>query len=203
MNGYAIPGGPRQLDVLPWARIDQISIEFSGPVEPRAEHLTVRGARVHSYGTGSVHYNPNAAHTATWRLARPIEADRVTIRLDSAPTPGGLPLDGDWSNGADAYPSGDGTPGGDFAFRLNVLAGDVTRTGVVLAEDFSEAKRKFFSSTMGPGAGAAAYSIFYDVNGSGSILADVFSEVKRRFFSALPAAGPMPAASLRREILQV
>jgi Dockerin type I domain len=86
-----------------------------------------------------------------------------------------------------------GAVGGDFRFRINVLPGDVDRSGTVLVNDFSEVKRKFFSGTTNPGSGAAAYSIFHDVNGSGSILADDFSEVKRRFFNTLP--GPVPAAA--------
>ena len=97
-----------------------------------------------------------------------------------------MPLDGEWNNGADAYPSGDRSAGGDFRFGLNVLAGDLDRSGVVLANDFSDVKRKFFSSTTNPGSGPAAYSVFHDVNGSGSILADDFSAVKQRFFSRLP-----------------
>ena len=107
-------------------------------------------------------------------------------------------LDGEWANGADAYPSGNGAKGGDFDFQINVLAGDVTRSNSVLADDFSEVKRKFFSSTTAPGTGPSAYSVFHDVNGSANILADDFSEVKRRFFTTLPGA----AALVRRELLR-
>jgi Dockerin type I domain len=95
-------------------------------------------------------------------------------------------LDGEWSDGTSAFPSGNGGAGGDFRFRINVLPGDADRNGTVLANDFSEVKRKFFSSTTNLGSGAAAYSIFHDVTGSGNILADDFSEVKRRFFNTLP-----------------
>ena len=60
----------------------------------------------------------------------------------------------------------------------------------VLADDFSAVKRKFFASTINPGTGDAAYSVFHDINGSGSILADDFSGVKQRFFDRLPDGQP-------------
>jgi hypothetical protein len=103
-----------------------------------------------------------------------------------------FPLDGDWSDGANAWPSGNGSAGGDFRFRFNVLPGDADRSGTVLATDFSQVKQKFFSSATNPGSGAAAYSVFHDVNGSGTILADDFSAVKSHFFDTLP--GPAAAA---------
>ena len=63
----------------------------------------------------------------------------------------------------------------------------------MLANDFSEVKRKFFASTSNPGTGPGAYSVFHEVNGSGSILANDFSAVKSRFFNTLPS--PEPAGS--------
>jgi hypothetical protein len=71
---------------------------------------------------------------------------------------------------------------------MNVLPGDVDRSGAVLANDVSEVKKKFFTTPASPGTGDATYDIFHDVNGSASILADDFSEVKKRFFNTLPAA---------------
>jgi hypothetical protein len=108
-------------------------------------------------------------------------------RAGSAGGPADL-LDGDWVNGADTYPSGDGTPGGDFNFRVNILTGDVNRSGTVLADDASAVKRRFFSRALAPGTGESAYSIYHDVNGDGVILADDFSQVKLWFFSRLPPA---------------
>jgi hypothetical protein len=37
--------------------------------------------------------------------------------------------------GADTYPSGDGTAGGDFLFRINLLPGDVNRDGQARASE--------------------------------------------------------------------
>src|SRR5439155_20785210 len=143
-------------------------------------------------------YN-TADRTATWTFAQPLAKDKVLLNLDgdapsgvrSSGAPGAL-LDGDWVVGQ-ALPSGNGTAGGDFKFRFNVLPGDVNRSGSVLADDFSAVKARFFRSTTSPGSGANAYSVFHDVDGSGSILADDFSAVKARFFNSLP--GPEPRAA--------
>jgi len=56
-------------------------------------------------------------------------------------------LDGDWTNstwtppsapvGGDTWPSGDGTAGGDFQFRFNVLPGDADQSGTVNFSDLN------------------------------------------------------------------
>ena len=173
---------PPPADPLPWVNLNQVSVAFDRNVTVDAGDLLVAGTRG-GLATSAFAYN-TTTHTATWTLSAPLSADRVLLTLPGAtadPT-----LDGD----------GDGTPGGDVVLRFNVLPGDVTGDGIVLADDFSQVKQKFFSSTTNPGSGAAAYSVFHDVNGSGSILADDFSEVKKRFFTNLPAgAAAVPTIS--------
>ena len=100
-------------------------------------------------------------------------------------------LDGDWTDGAGAFPSGNGTSGGDFHFGFSVLPGDTSRSGTVLADDYSAVKKKFFSTTSTPVNGSDGdYSPLHDVDGSGNILANDFSEVKKRFFNTLPSGSP-------------
>jgi hypothetical protein len=131
-----------------------------------------------------------------------VPADRILLDLDATPASGvraaadGDLLDGDWLG--DYFPSGDRTPGGEFLYRFSVLPGDVNQDRSVLADDFSEVKRKFFRSTTSPGLGDSAYLPFDDVDGNGTILAGDFSEVKRRFFTVLPPA--VPAAVPRSSI---
>jgi hypothetical protein len=186
--GFALPPAPAA--PLPWINVNQVTIAFDRDVKVDPTDLVVTGTRG-TLPTGGFVYNPTT-HTATWTFAAPLTADRVTLTLPAAtadPT-----LDGD----------GNGTPGGDFVRRFNVLPGDVTASGSVLADDFSQVKQKFFSSTTAPGTGAAAYSVFHDVNGSGSILADDFSEVKKRFFDVLPGAvTPLTAQAVARRSLFV
>ena len=61
---------------------------------------------------------------------------------------------------------------------------------MVVANDFSEVKQKFFSSTRRELTGQQKYSVFHDVDGDGVIVAEDFSEVKKRFFNTLPQGEP-------------
>jgi hypothetical protein len=169
--GFAL--APAPTTPLPWVNVNQVSITFDRDVTADPTDLLVTGTRG-PLPTGTFAYN-GTTHTATWTFPVPLTADRVTLTVPAATADPSL--DGD----------GNGSPGGDFARRFNILPGDVTASGSVLADDFAQVKQKFFSSTTNPGSGAAAYSVFHDVDGSGTILAADFAEVKRRFFNALPA----------------
>ena len=200
--GYAIPAGAGQLNVLPWTNIDQLSVRFSHSVVASDHDLSVAGLNLAEYAVTGFAYDAST-RTATWTLAQPLGKDRVLLDLDG--DDGGVSgvdgrrLDGEWSgpqpSGAYPFASGDGSPGGDFLFRLNILPGDVNRSGAVLANDFSNVKKKFFSTAVNPGAGDAAYSVFHDLDGSGTILASDFADVKKRFFNRLPDAGPAASAA--------
>jgi hypothetical protein len=198
--GFAVGGGAGQLATLPWRNVNQLSVTFSRPVAAEQRHLAVRGVNVPAYAVSSFAYDP-ATRTATWTLAQDVGKDKLNLDLDGDGRTGGVAgtesgtrlLDGEWTTGG-AFPSGDGAAGGDFRYRINVLPGDVNRSGSVLADDFSAVKSRFFRSTTAPGPAPSAYTLFHDVDGSGSVLADDFSVVKSRFFNALP--GPEPAAVL-------
>ena len=195
--GYAVPAGAEQLRVLPWVGLNRIAIRFTQDVTPHMADLVVTGVNTASYAVAAFGFDPSS-RTASWVLAQPLRNDRVTLTLDA--DPGGVSgasgrLDGEWAEATGAFPSGNGTAGGDFAFRLRALPGDADRNGTVLATDASQVKQKFFSSTANPGSGAGAYSIFHDVNGSGNILADDFSAVKARFFTTAPAVTTPHAAT--------
>jgi hypothetical protein len=199
--GYAIPDSAGQTEILPWINLDQVSVTYTSGVQVDAADLRIGGFNEPDYAldAGTFHYDA-PTRTATWRLARQLFGDdRIVIKLDAddpdgvhAPGAGDF-LDGDWFNPTpDApegqpYPSGDGAAGGDFRFRVNVLPGDTTRDGGVLADDFSAVKKKFFKDTADTTTGDTSYSPFHDVNGDGVILAVDFSEVKKRFFNRLPA----------------
>lgn len=152
--------------------------------------LDIRGVNVPTYDYNLL-YDVDI-RTATLTFAQPFGADKILIEIVGN-SPEGMGLDGEWTAGGN-FPSGDGVPGGNFRFRFDVLPGNVNRTGNVLADDFSAVKARFFRSTVSPGTGANAYTIFHDVDGSGSILADDFSAVKNRFFSSLP--GPEPSSAI-------
>jgi hypothetical protein len=169
--------------VLPWLNIDRITLRLPGDVHPAAGDLRVKGVTSADYPVTGVQttYDPRRNQTtATWALATPLRADRVRVEFGAA--------------------GGNTLVGGEqlFGLWLNVLPGDVNRSGAVLADDASGLKKRFFSTAAAPGTGASAYSVFADVNGDGAILASDFSEVKKRFFTTLPgaaAAAPQGAAT--------
>jgi hypothetical protein len=167
--------------------------------------LEIRGINVPNYALDPASFRYDAAtRTATWRLAdgQFFNNDRILLDLNGEGATGVRDLDnnlldGEWnnpsgaSNQGDTYPSGNGSPGGDFRFRLNVIAGDTERDGIVLARDYSEVKKRFFNSVDNETAGSPTpYTIFHDVDGSGVILATDYAEVKKRFFNRLPAGEP-------------
>jgi ELWxxDGT repeat protein len=165
-RGMSLPldnAATRTAAPLPWSNLDRITLRFDRPATVAQADLRIRGATGVEYPTAEFSYDPAAA-TATWTLQRPIDrADRVELQLAQRVA---------------------GAGGGGWSSRLDVLPGDVNRSGAVLADDFSEVKRRFFATAAD--AGASGYSVFHDVNGSGAILADDFSEVKRRFFQRPP-----------------
>jgi hypothetical protein len=205
--GFAVGGGAAQLKPLPWRDVDTVSITFDRDVEVGRDDLSVGGVRVVSYGVSGFAYDAGA-RTATWTLARPIRDDAVTIDLDAdagGVRAGGAALDGEWAGGGDDYPSGDGAPGGDFRFRLNVLPGDVNRDGRVNVRDFQDVRRRLFRTAAAPGTGAFAYTAFHDVTGDGRIGVTDLAAARAGHLRTLPTAPPpgiqRPLAAPREEVL--
>ena len=194
--GYLVPGGAGQSDVLPWAHVDRVSVRFDRDVVPDAPAVSVVGVRGGDYAVALAEYD-GQRFTYTFTLARPITNDRVTLRIGGGTSgPGvrdarsGMPLDGEWADGQDQYPSGDGTAGGDFAFGFNVLGGDVTRDGAVTGADLFAVRS--FLTTSAAGRTSGRYSILHDVDGSGRVDLLDYVTVRARQRSALP---PQPVAA--------
>ena len=175
--GFAAPSGPSAAGEpatpapLPWLNLDRVGIRFNRPVTVERGDLHVRGVNVEEYGIRDFRYDP-ATRTAVWTLDRPIGADKLLLQLDNVE---GL---------ASAFRS-----------RVDVLPGDVTRDGTVVADDYSQVKQRFFKSANDTAFSQTPYSIYHDVDGSGVIVANDYSEVKQRFFTRLPAGGPGAATA--------
>ena len=200
-DGYLVDPAS-QLRALPWTSVNAVSIRFDSPVRVDAADLTVRGAGGLVYGSSEFFYNAPTM-TAHWLLSRPVTADRLLLSLnaDDGGVVGanGEALDGEWANGNDAYPSGNGTAGGDFNFGLNVLGGDATGDGSVNALDLSFIKQRLNRTVSAPGTGNAAYSIFADVTGDGRINALDTSAAKQRLNRRLPPILVLPLPVLPAE----
>ena len=195
--GFAVPVGADQLRAVPWTGITQVSILFSQAISVQQGDLAVRGVNVPTYAFSSFAFDP-ATRVATWTLSRAVGNDKLIFDLD-ADSPDGVRggaagngpfLDGEWTNGTDSFPSGNGTAGGDFRFRLNVLPGDADRGGVVNALDLAALRQRLNRSTTDPGTGGGAYSVFADLTGDGRINALDLSVARQRLNQRLPTGEP-------------
>jgi hypothetical protein len=205
--GYSLPAGAAQDRSIPWSNgINSVSIRFSRDVANQVERgdLSIRGINRATYAASAFAYD-SATRTATWTLPSPVVNDTLRLFLDDGGVGG---LDGEWQNGSGAenYPSGDGSEGGDFDFVVHVLAGDANGDGRVNALDLALIKQRLNRKAGNPGTGAAAYSVFADVTADGIINALDLGTVKGQLNARLPGTGaiatavPTPGASatLRR-----
>jgi hypothetical protein len=199
--GYRLLGGNNQLAPLPWSNITTLSVVFS-------QNVTIDPANVGFALTGSADVAPApvlsgatfsyqvATHVAQWAFAAPLTADRYLLSIPSAALTNGfgLALDGDWTNATatspgSQFPSGNGTAGGDFNFRFNVLPGDVNQDGTVSFADVTALRSALFRA-----AGDPAYSALIDVVGAGGINAQDGASLQLDLGSALPTTEPALAS---------
>jgi hypothetical protein len=202
--GYALDP-VSELDVsqssLPWSNVDQVSVRFTEPVTVHREDLRLRSSAGSgtSYAVSDFRYD-RETRVATWTLDRPVQFGQVRLTIDSpdglgaavgvASTDGAEALDGEWYSGregVDAFPSGDGVPGTDFAVDFTVWPGDVDRNHHVNALDVAAVKRLLGrSASDATTGGLSGYRIFYDLDGSGRIDALDLAAVKRSLVSQPP-----------------
>jgi uncharacterized delta-60 repeat protein len=188
--GYRLDSAPAGW-TIPWINVDQVVLRYSSPPTgsgiPSASSVVLDGVRS-DYAATSVAQLDARTYAVT--------LDRALGTTPANPPATGLVTAGDRIRLSVA---GGGAGSGTYALNFNVLQGDVDHGGMVLANDYSEVKLRFFKSTNTPATGTNDYSPFHDVDASGIILAYDFSEVKRRFFNDLPPAAAAPAAAGLRE----
>lgn len=179
---YTVPAGATQLRPLSWINANQISLTFTENVFVDQNDLAINGLNVGTYGVSNYAYD-SLARKATWTLNSNITADKLTLTLDGTSANAvtdvsGKKLDGEWTNAAGSYPSGNGTEGGNFVFGVWVLPGDVNGDGLVNVNDVAIVRTRFLS-------GAA--DLFADVDHSGGAvtLAD-YNNVRTRQGNTLP-----------------
>lgn len=183
-NGFAFPGGAEQWAVLPWVGLNTVQIVFTEDVVVDAGALSIAGVNVASYGVGAFSYDADT-FTATWTLATSIGADLVTLALSDAivDVNEGLALDGEWTNGSTAFPSGNESEGGAFNFSFRVLPGDIDRSGDVGLSDLNSVRNSF---------GLPAENIFADPSGDGAIGLGDLNAVRNFFGVVAPPIPPPP-----------
>lgn len=194
-DGYAVPAGAAQGNPLPWLNIDEVKVSFDQPVTVASADLKLTGINLAQYGVASFSYDAPSM-TATWKLTAAIGPDRLTALLaDSVVNSTGAALDGEWTNGAGAFPSGNGVPGSPFNFAFNVLPGDVNQNGSVSDDDLGLVR-----ASQALTASSATYNLFQDVNGSGGIFADDLILVRNAEGTGLPAK---PLVGLPRPMIRL
>jgi len=195
--GYSVPGGLNQLRILPWDDLTTISVVFTENVVVNTSQtgLALVGSPdlppIPSLSAAAFSYS-SATDTATWTFSNPLTVDKYLLCIPSAAVAntGGIALDGDWTNtvgdtAGSSFPSGNGTPGGDFDFRFNVVPGNVSLGGVVTGADGSTVRLN-----LGEATNAAAYSPFADIDGSGTIDSADMAGVRAALLQRLPQTEP-------------
>jgi hypothetical protein len=149
------------------------------------------GADTYAFSNFFTETGPTGQFQAVWTLTTPMDIDKLLIRLDGTTANAvtnlsGVNLDGDWTDGASTFDSGDGTPGGDFTFRFNVLPGDVDQSGTVGGGDLSV----LLGSWLSPVPPA---SPFTDFDGDLTVGAADLSVLLGNWLQGLPASEPASA----------
>ena len=173
---------------MPWVNLNQIQIVFNENVSVQQNSLTLTGIDVPQYAFSGFSYNPST-FTATWTLTAPLGTDKLLIDLHSTGPAAvtdvaGHPLDGEWTNAVSVYPSGNGTPGGDFLFGFNTLPADVNGDGVVNGLDISAISANW--GTTG--------NLALDSNGDGVINGLDIAAVSSNWLQSLTPGGGTGAA---------
>ncbi len=201
--GYAIPvGSGAQLLTLPWGNINQLKVVFNKNVVIDKSDLDLVGINVSQYdiADGTFAYD-STAFTATWTLpigppAVLLDNDKFLLELnadgaDPIHDAAGNRLDGEWTNptsttqaSSSTYPSGDGTPGGNFLLRFNVLPGDASQDSITGLADLNTLLTYYGKSGMTWTQG--------DFTGDGVVgLADL-NTLLTYYGKTLPAGEPTP-----------
>jgi fibronectin type 3 domain-containing protein len=192
--GYRVQAGANQLGSLPWTNVNIITVQFT-------EDITINTAQAGlalvgspdlpaapALSTASFSYS-SATRAATWTYPTALPLDKYLISTPSATVTNGLgaALDGEFTTSTSSYPSGDGTAGGDFNFRFNILPGDVDQNGVVTGVDGGDVRQHFLQFPSSP-----SYVSLYDTSGKGAITGLDLLAVQGALLTQLPTTDPAP-----------
>jgi hypothetical protein len=179
---------------LPWGNINQIKVVFSVNVVVDQSDLLLSGVNTTAYKVSGGTFSYNfSTFTATWTLPQAIGRDKLLLDLNADGSnpiedAAGNQLDGEWTNPASTtqsssstYPSGNGTAGGNFLFRFNVLPGDANGDGTVNASDLTILGQHWKQSGVLAG----------DFTGDGVVNASDLTLLGQNWHASLPSAEPV------------
>jgi hypothetical protein len=188
--GYRIPAGVSQTKSLPWFNIDKVVVTFSEDVNVDAADLAISGVNAPSLSYAHFFYDATS-HVATWTLAGPLPKNVYQFDLDANGVDAiddrdGNPLDGEWTNSSDTFPSGNGSAGGDFQFTFKVMPGDAVQNNAVDYYDYYAA-----SSRQGLTTASTNYSPLVDIDGSGVHETQDTQDIYSKLWSTYPSGSPV------------
>jgi NPCBM/NEW2 domain/Fibronectin type III domain/Dockerin type I domain len=192
--GYRVPAGANQLGSLPWTNINIITVQFTEDVTINAAQagLALTGSpdlpAAPALSAASFSYS-SATRAATWVYRSALPLDKYLISIPSSAVTNGLgaALDGEFTTSTTNFPSGNGTAGGDFNFRFNILPGDVDQNGVVTGTDGGAVRQHFLQFPSSP-----SYVALYDTYGKGAITGLDLLTVQGALLTQLPTTDPTP-----------
>lgn len=171
--GYELTPGQR----IPTAFVDQLTIQFSEDVSGfDAASVQVLGINTADYvaSIASVTYD-SVTFRGVITFSSPFVNDRIRLGVNDTVSDGANGLDGD----------ADGSPGGVFDFRFDVLVGDGNQDGTVSSGDLT-----IFIASSGRSFLAAGYSALADWNGDGTVSSGDLFGFSATAGQSLPAGTP-------------
>ncbi|QDT13384.1 VCBS domain-containing protein [Planctomycetes bacterium K23_9] len=166
-QGYTIPDGASQLTTLPWNNLNRLYVEFSEDVGASLDTGDFGLVGVNTLPNTLVSYsNAGGAYIATFTFDAFLGANAIDLTLQSAgiSDAAGNQLDGFWTNGGDAFPSGDSSNDDNFVYRINVLPGDSTGDGAVNIFDLLDVRGRQGSTTT-----SGSYEVRADITGDAAV----------------------------------
>ena len=174
--------------MVSWVNVNQLAIRFDQPVAVDASDVLVQGSRT-NYAATAVAPLAGISNAYLFTLDRTLGGDG-SARFNGDRLL--LTIDGDAPNGVRGAGQGgplldgnlDGTAGGDYLLRFNVLQADVNHSGGVNVTD-SLALRRHLAGIPGSPPVSALYC---DLNGSGAVTVADALLLRGRVGRLLPAA---------------
>ncbi len=187
----------------PWNDLTTISVVFSQDVIVNTSQaaLGLAGSpdlpMPSSLGGAKFSYD-SGTDTATWTFSAPLTTDKFLLAIPSAAVANmsGIALDGEWTNASGStpggtFPSGDGTPGGDFSISvIKVLPGIASGDGVVTGRDGTIVQKQLQQTTA-----MAGYSALDDFDGDGTITSADSTFLRSQLLKRLPTTEPSPPSA--------